>query len=91
MRSSLQPKDVVFIDDNAENILAARSLGIRCLRYKSGDGLKQFIHSVFDDPIERGHHWLLENAKTMWSETTDGREVRDNFAQLFLYEACGDL
>ncbi|KAJ9611366.1 hypothetical protein H2200_004550 [Cladophialophora chaetospira] len=87
----LKPKDVVFIDDNAENVLAARSLGIRCLRYKVVNGLKQFIKSVFDDPIKRGQEWLQSNAKNMWSETTQGREVRDNFAQLFLYEACRDL
>ena len=87
----LRPKDVVFIDDNAENILAARSLGVRCLRYKNAIGLRRFIHSVFDDPIERGRGWLRKNAKKMWSETTEGREVRDNFAQLFLYEACGDM
>ena len=87
----LKPKDVVFIDDNGENILAARSLGIRCHRYRGVDGLKQFARLVFQDSIERGREWIHKHAKNMWSETTHGREVRDNFAQLFLYEACGDL
>ncbi|OQV04444.1 hypothetical protein CLAIMM_09327 [Cladophialophora immunda] len=86
-----KPKDVVFVDDNAENILAARSLGIRCLRYKDTGGLRRFIHHIFDDRVERGRQWLQTNAKNMWCVTPDGREVRDNFAQLFLYEAAGDL
>ncbi|EXJ67185.1 uncharacterized protein A1O5_09832 [Cladophialophora psammophila CBS 110553] len=88
---NVKPKDVVFVDDNAENILAARSLGIRCLRYKDASGLRQFIHHVFDDGVDRGREWLHKNAKTMWCVTPEGREVRDNFAQLFLYEAAGDL
>ena len=88
---NLKAKDVVFIDDNAENILAARSLGIRCLKYKDVSGLKQFVKLVFENPVERGRGWLQKNAKQMWSETSQGREVRDNFAQLFLYEAGGDL
>ncbi|OAL38690.1 hypothetical protein AYO20_01896 [Fonsecaea nubica] len=88
---NMKPKDAIFVDDNAENILAARSMGIRCLRYRDAAGLRRFIHHIFDDRVERGRQWLQRNAKDMWSVTLDGREVRDNFAQLFLYEAAGDL
>ncbi|KIX92295.1 uncharacterized protein Z520_12041 [Fonsecaea multimorphosa CBS 102226] len=86
-----KPKDIIFVDDNAENILAARSLGIKCLRHKNADGLRQFFHHIFDDGVDRGRQWLQRNAKNMWCVTPEGREVRDNFAQLFLYEAAGDL
>ncbi|KIX07599.1 uncharacterized protein Z518_02252 [Rhinocladiella mackenziei CBS 650.93] len=87
----LKPADVVLVDDNAENVLAARSLGIQSWRFRGADGLKQFFKILFHDPIERGWEYLHKNAKEMWSVTPQGREVRDNFAQLFLYEAVDDL
>lgn len=90
-KAGMKPTDVVLIDDNAENVLAARSLGIRSWRYKDAEGLKQFMDNIFHDPIERGREYLHKNAKEMWSVTPQGREVRDNFAQLFLYEAVEDM
>lgn len=83
--------EVVLVDDNAENVLAARSLGIKSLRFREPEGLNQFMENAFHDPIERGIKYLKHNAKQMWSVTPQGREVRDNFAQLFLYEAMGDM
>jgi FMN phosphatase YigB (HAD superfamily) len=86
-----KPSEVVLVDDNAENILAARSLGIKSLRFQNADGLAQFFNNIFQSPSERGMEYLHKHAKNMWSITTTGREVRDNFAQLFTYEAVRDL
>lgn len=85
------PEAVVFVDDNPENVLAARSLGIRSLRFQGVDTLERLFQDVFHDPIARGREYLRDNAKRMWSETHNGKEVRDNFAQLLLYETTCDL
>ncbi|EXJ85862.1 hypothetical protein A1O1_06231 [Capronia coronata CBS 617.96] len=87
----MKPTEVVLVDDNAENVLAARSIGIKSFRFRGSEGLDRFLKTTFHDPVQRGLEYLKNNAKQMWSVTTQGREVRDNFAQLFLYEAADDI
>ncbi|KAL2397972.1 Drimenol cyclase drtB [Exophiala dermatitidis] len=64
-QTGLKPSEVVLVDDNGENVLAARSLGIKSLRFTGALGLNQFLKNVFDDPIERGLAFLNNNAKEM--------------------------
>ncbi|OJI95797.1 hypothetical protein ASPVEDRAFT_66786 [Aspergillus versicolor CBS 583.65] len=82
----LPAESVVFIDDSPENILAAQSLGVHSILFQSHDQLSRQLGNVLGDPIQRGHNFLLSNAKQMNSTTDKGVIIRDNFAQLLIIE-----
>ena len=88
--TGLDPLQTLFIDDKIENILPARSLGIKGIVFDSFDNLSRQIRNYVGDPVGRAEAWMRANAKQMLSVTNTGVTVHENFAPLLIYEATGD-
>ncbi|KAH8110768.1 HAD-like protein [Phellopilus nigrolimitatus] len=88
--TGVDPLRTVFIDDKLDNILPARSLGIKGIVYDSFDTVSRQLRNYCGDPIGRAQAWLKDNAKKMPSMTNAGVSVHENFTSLLIYEATGD-
>lgn len=88
--ANIDPLRTVFIDDKLENVLPARSLGIRGIVFESFDALSRQLRNYLGDSASRAQSWLRDNAKKMLSVTDTGMTVYENFAPLLIYEATGD-
>lgn len=88
--TGVDPLQTVFVDDKLENILTARSLGIKGIVFDSADNVSRQLRNYVADPVGRANGWLKDNAKKMLSVTDGGVELHENFAPLLIYEATGD-
>ncbi|KAJ7621208.1 HAD-like protein [Roridomyces roridus] len=79
-----------FVDDKLENVLSARSLGLKGVVFQKFEDVERALKIFFRDPIASGEQWLKANAKRMTSETNTGVVLEENFAQLLILEATGD-
>jgi FMN phosphatase YigB (HAD superfamily) len=89
-QTGVDPLRTIFVDDKSENILTARSLGIKGIVFDSLDNLSRQIRNHVGNPVNRAEAWLKSNAKKMLSVTNTGVTVHENFAPLLTYEATGD-
>jgi haloacid dehalogenase superfamily, subfamily IA, variant 3 with third motif having DD or ED len=89
--TSTDPSHAVLIDDNADNILAARSLGMHGIVFTTLNALERTLLNLLYDPVERGRSFLASNAKRMHSISSNGLEIQDNFSQLLIYEATRNM
>ncbi|KAI0344002.1 HAD-like protein [Trametopsis cervina] len=80
------PGMVVFVDDKAENVLAARSLGMQGIVFEEKVTVQAKLRSLFCDPLKRGKQFLNSNAGKLDSVTSTGIVVPENFTQLLLLE-----
>ncbi|KAI2470663.1 HAD-like protein [Annulohypoxylon bovei var. microspora] len=89
----IDPSQIVMIDDTVENICAARSLGMYGLladdkAAKTGSTLLNLLQ----DPLPRAEAYLKNNARNHHC-VTEGHEnliLKDNFAQMMIWEFTGD-
>jgi FMN phosphatase YigB (HAD superfamily) len=83
------PSSVVFVDNDPENVLAARSLGMNAIVFDSDDArrVRQSLRSFIGDPVSRGLAFLEARAGQLDSETEDGQVIHENFSQLLIWEA----
>ena len=81
------PTTTAFVDDKAENVLSAKSLGMHGVVYADLDSARRTLRSLVGDPIQRGWDFLWAHAGNHVSLTKTGLEIGDNFAQLLLLEA----
>ncbi|KAI8953307.1 HAD-like protein [Xylaria longipes] len=92
-KTGLHPDELLMVDDTAENICAARSLGMHGLLVdnklaKSGGVLR----NLFQDPLSRAESYIRVNARQHHC-VVEGRGdivLEDNFAQLLIWELTGD-
>jgi FMN phosphatase YigB (HAD superfamily) len=84
------PDRVVFVDDKIENVLAARSLGIRSIQFQDRHETTRQLQNMLENPISRGEAYLLKHAQNLASLTDSGDTIRENFAQVLIYEATGN-
>lgn len=88
-----RPNQVVMVDDQAENICAARSLGIHGLVVdKNSVGIIcQTLRNLFQGPLARAEVYIKANTGNHRS-VVEGQEItpKDNFAQLFIWGITGD-
>lgn len=89
-KSGCDPARTLFIDDKLENVLPARSLGIKSLVFGSFENIESQIRNYVGNPVTRGEAWLRANAKRMISVTNGGIRIHENFAALLTLEATGD-
>ncbi|KAF8146525.1 HAD-like protein [Mycena galopus ATCC 62051] len=88
--TAINPERTAFVDDKLENVLTARSLGLKGIVYSKFEEVERQLKALFRDPIAAGEQWLIANAKQMKSETNTGVVLEENFAQLIIFEATGD-
>lgn len=90
--ANLIASQTVFVDDKAENVLAAKSLGFReGIVFDNADTVREKLLALLEDPVTRGRQWLRSHARNLHSETSTGVVVPDNFGQLLIYELMEDL
>ncbi|PYH48101.1 HAD-like protein [Aspergillus saccharolyticus JOP 1030-1] len=82
------PHKTLFIDDQPENVLAAMSLGMRGI--VGTDDLPRKLKNFVGNPVERGLAFLRQNAGRLFTTTSAGDTIDENYAQLLLLEATGD-
>ena len=85
-----EPSSVTFVDDNIENVLAARSLGIHGIIFDDAKRVRQALRHVVSDPVSRGLGFLEERAGRLESESSLGHNVTENLTQLLILEATGN-
>ncbi|KAG2111261.1 Haloacid dehalogenase-like hydrolase-domain-containing protein [Suillus discolor] len=81
------PSRTIFVDDKMENVLSARSLGMRGIIFDNTRKVVRALYNLLGDPVERGRQYLTMNAKKLLSVTDNGILLRENFAQLLILEA----
>ena len=69
------PSEMIFVDDKAENVIAARSLGIKGIAFEYGSKLLRPLNSLLLDPIIRSGHYLKDNAGKHHSTIEDGTPI----------------
>jgi FMN phosphatase YigB (HAD superfamily) len=84
---SLSPRDVMFIDDKVENVLAAQNLGIRAVVFSESQVVVDILARIESDPYERGYRYLLSHRDDCRTFTETGVSIDDNFAKLLIQEA----
>lgn len=82
-----EPSSTAFVDDKAENVLSARSLGMHGVVYENLVDARTAIRYLVGDPVSRGWEFLRIHAGQHESVTDSGLAVGENFAQLLILEA----
>ncbi|KAL4984140.1 HAD-like protein [Aspergillus falconensis] len=82
------PQNTFIVDDRPENILAARSIGMR----GTADlfDLSRRLANLVGNPIERGMVFLRQYAGVFHSTTQEGEIIEENYAPLLILEATKD-
>jgi hypothetical protein len=81
---------VTFVDDNIENVLSARSLGIHGIIFDDAKRVRQALRYAVGDPMSRGSAFLEERAGKLESESNLGHSIPENFTQLLILEATSN-
>ncbi|TRM57278.1 HAD-like domain-containing protein [Schizophyllum amplum] len=89
-RTGVDPTRTVFVDDKFDNVLAARSFGMKGVVYDEFSSVERVLRNVCGDPVARGFTFMHEHAGRHVSFTSTGHEIQENFAQLLILEALGD-
>ncbi|KAF7168772.1 hypothetical protein CNMCM5623_001665 [Aspergillus felis] len=87
---AVPPDQVIFIDDQQENVVSAQSTGMHGIVYTGARELSQRLRNLVLDPVERGREFLRRNAGALYSISETGQVIRENFSQLLILEATGD-
>ncbi|KAI0399651.1 HAD-like protein [Xylaria palmicola] len=91
--TGLPAHQVLMIDDTVENICAARSLGMRgILVNDQASRSGATLQNLLGDPLPRAETFLRKNARTLHCVVEGHSDVviKDNFAQLMIWELTGD-
>ena len=86
------PSEALFVDDKAENILAASSLGIRGVLFDDTTSVARTLRTIFGEParVVRDQHFLPSHSKLLSSLMGQCPIVRDFSAQRLVVEAGGN-
>ncbi|KAJ8132605.1 hypothetical protein O1611_g1019 [Lasiodiplodia mahajangana] len=91
--TGFRPSEMVMIDDTVENICAARSVGMHGIfvqdeETKNGGSLLNLLQ----DPLARAERYLRKNARNLHSSVEGYNDLvlKDNFAQLMIWELLGN-
>ena len=74
------PAATVFIDDKAENVLSARSLGMHGVVYDNLVDLRRILRHLTGDPIQRGQEFIHARVSAL-------EKFKCNIGQLLLIDA----
>ena len=88
--TGIDPARTAFVDDKLENVVSARSLGLKGIVFTSFDEVARELRTLVRNPVVDGLQYLRDHAKEMKSVTDSGVILEDNFGQLLILEATGD-
>ncbi|KAG6379194.1 HAD-like domain-containing protein [Boletus reticuloceps] len=88
--TGFDPRRTVFVDDKLENVVTARSLGLKGIVFTSFDEVARELRTLVRDPVADGQRYLCHHAKQMKSVTNTGVVLEENFAQFLILEATSD-
>ncbi|QPC59591.1 hypothetical protein HYE67_001822 [Fusarium culmorum] len=73
----------IFVDDKAENVVAAQTLGFKGIVFSDTDTLVRDLHNLLGDPVARAKAFLEHKVKTA------GNMLLDNYSQLIMLQNTG--
>jgi hypothetical protein len=79
--------EVVFLDQNEENVLVNRPLGVSAVCWTDLGDLRRNLRNFTEDPLPKAHTFMESNAKQLHSTTSTGQTILDNFTQLLILES----
>ena len=88
--TGIDPLRTAFVDGELENVVSARSLGLKGIIFTSFDEVARELRTLVRNPIIDGERYLHDHAKEMKSVTDTGVVLEENFAQLLILEATTD-
>ncbi|KAJ7102373.1 HAD-like domain-containing protein [Mycena belliarum] len=83
-----EPGRTVFVDQDAQNILSARSLGMYGVI--SDGNLRRSLSNLFGDAVSRARLFLRDGAGHHHTVIENGITFHDNFSQLLILELTAD-
>lgn len=86
----VHPDEVILIDEDTDNRLAAMSLGMQGVPAVLATAGQTIVNMVEGNAVRRGWDFLRAKAKTFRSVTSTGTSINENFAQLLILELTGD-
>ncbi|WP_394830098.1 HAD-IA family hydrolase [Pendulispora rubella] len=89
-QTGADPRRTIFVDDRLDNLVTARSFGMRGVAYDHFANVERTLRNLCGDPVERGEAFLHAHAKNHLSYTSTHQTINENFTQLLLLEATGD-
>lgn len=89
--TGVDPSSAVFVDDKAENVAVARTLGMHGVVFDFPDKVATALRGLFSGPLQRGARFMRAHACAFESVTDDGRAFVENFGQLLILELTGDM
>jgi FMN phosphatase YigB (HAD superfamily) len=87
MKTGTDPLTAIFVDDKLENVLSARSLGLRGIVFENSSKVMRALRNLLGNPVHRGRDYLNQNAGQLHSLTDSCLTLTENFAQLLILEA----
>jgi HAD superfamily hydrolase (TIGR01509 family) len=73
---AVSPDQVIFVDDQLENVVSAQSTGMHGIVYTGERELSQRLRNLVLDPVERGREFLRLNAGALHSISETGQVIR---------------
>ncbi|TRM57272.1 HAD-like domain-containing protein [Schizophyllum amplum] len=89
-QTGVDPTHTAFVDDKFDNVLAARSFGMKGVVYDEFSNVQRTLRNICGNPVARGFAFMHEHAGRHVSFTSTGHVIQENFAQLLILEALGD-
>ena len=86
----VEPSSVTFVNDNIENVLVARSLGIHVIIFDDAKCVWQAMRYAVGDLMRRGLAFLEEWAGQLETKSSLGHSIPDNFTQLLILETTSN-
>ncbi|KAL8719179.1 MAG: hypothetical protein Q9225_003780 [Loekoesia sp. 1 TL-2023] len=86
----LQAEQVILVDDDTDNMLAALSMGLQGVLSLEGSHPRSILNLLEVDPIGRGTKFIQQNAQNYPSFTHTGVPVKENFEQLLILDLTGE-
>ena len=88
--TGIDPRRTAFVDNKLENVISARSLGLKGIVFTSFDEVTRELRTLVRNQIIDGEKYLHDHAKEMKSVTETGVVLEENFGQLLILETTGD-
>lgn len=73
----------IFVDDKAENVVAAQTLGFKGIVFSDTDNLVRDLHNLLGDPVARANSFLEGKLKST------GSILLDNYSQFIVLQNTG--